>query len=139
LSLGIEWLAAPLLLWRRSRPFVVAPLMGFHLLMWPLLALGSFPMVMLVALVVLLPGTFWDRLGWSPLGQTSESDTEPQHQLTRSRALAALMALAILTTAEGERVVSLGGGGGLALRRRSAGRAAALYFKYEGCLGNVCT
>jgi hypothetical protein len=106
LSLGIEWLAAPLLLWRRSRPFVVAPLMGFHLLMWPLLALGSFLLVMLVALVVLLPGTFWDRLGWFPLAQTSESDAEPQHQPTRSRSLAALMALAILTTAEGERVVA---------------------------------
>jgi hypothetical protein len=139
LSLGIEWLAAPLLLWRRSRPFVVAPLMGFHLLMWPLLALGSFLLVMLVALVGSAAGDI--------LGPTGLVPTRPNLRIRRgTTASADSVSLAggsdgVGDTHDGRRRTSrcLGGGGGLALRRRSAGRATALSFGYRGCLGDACT
>ena len=63
-ALLVEYTAPALILWPRGRGYVAAGLVLFHLTMWPLLALGSFPLVMVVALVTLVPGGLWDRIGW---------------------------------------------------------------------------
>lgn len=99
--LAMEWSAPALLLWRRTRTAAVICLVLLHLTMWPLLALGAFPLVMIAAVVALMPGSFWDQLGWSG-GQESP----PGGRWCRRDRLVALgMALALLVTMEGERVV----------------------------------
>ncbi len=70
--------------------------------MWPLLALESFPLVMIVAVAALVPGKSWDRIGWH---LQSVSETVPDRQI-RDRVIAGLMALCLIVTLEGERVVA---------------------------------
>ena len=52
MTLLIECAAPLLILWPRSRGFAVLSLVLFHLAMWPLLALESFPLVMIAAVTI---------------------------------------------------------------------------------------
>jgi hypothetical protein len=101
-ALVLEWTAPVLLIWRRSRVVAVFGLVLFHVITWLLLDLGSFPLTMLVALAALLPASVWDRIGWrlsaSAPVTCRRSGTRPQLQLV-------MMALALVITLEGERVV----------------------------------
>ena len=106
-TLLLEWVAAVFLLWRRARVFAVAGLALFHLAMWPLLALGGFPFVMIVAVAALVPGGAWDRIGWRLRPQpVTEARGRPK---IAARLVAASMVLALILTLEGERVVAWDG------------------------------
>jgi len=98
----VEWLAPILLVMRRTRCSAVAGLVLFHMGMWPLLDLGSFPVTMIVALAALVPGSVWDQFGWPQ--PTAEVVTRSSP--IAARVLAGFMALAVVITLEGERVVA---------------------------------
>lgn len=107
LVIAVEWLAPVVLLWQRTRAAAVIGLALLHLSMWPLLALGSFPLVMVIAVTALMPGSCWDRLGWQQRQPPAPRPATASRR--RPRIVAASMVLALVITAEGERVVAWDG------------------------------
>ncbi|HJP29169.1 MAG TPA: HTTM domain-containing protein [Candidatus Latescibacteria bacterium] len=103
-ALLFEYVAPVLILWPRCRVYAALGLALFHLGMWPVLALGSFPLLMMVAASTLIPGSTWDRLGWRQQNETARVSTP--RRVVAERVVAGLMALGLLITAEGERVVA---------------------------------
>jgi hypothetical protein len=58
--LAAEWLAPLLIVWPRARWVACCLLAVLHGAMWPLMNLGSFPFVMLVGAIALIPSRSWD-------------------------------------------------------------------------------
>lgn len=86
----LEYCAPVLLLWPRSRALAVMALGLLHAGMWLLMDLGSFPLVMLVGLSALIPGTVWDRVGWMQLAWPLAS-TRRNHKLSAAWVAACLV------------------------------------------------
>ena len=105
--------------------FAVIGLALFHLCMWPLLSLGSFPLTMIAGISALLPGSVWDRVRWQPAARAAVIRRRP---VMGGRWVAALMVLALAITLEGERVVAWEGDGDRPWPYPGAGHIARLRY-----------
>ncbi len=66
-----------LLLWRRSRPYAYAAVIGFHLITWWLFPIGMFPFIMILGTLIFFPGEW--HLKWQSLVLNFATKT-PRHQ-----------------------------------------------------------
>lgn len=83
------------LLWRRSRPYAYAVLVGFHLTTGALFQIGVFPWVMIVATLIFFEPT-WPRRLASSASIISRHPVSPSRPTTRPLLVAGLVALAAI-------------------------------------------
>lgn len=96
-GLGIDLLAAPGLLWRRSRPYAMAVLAAFHLVNSQLFEIGVFPWLMLAALVLFAEPSWPRRVRLlPPRGGGGRERAAPATTGPRRTALAAFVAAFVL-------------------------------------------
>ena len=87
-GLLLDLLVAPLLLWRRTRPFAFAAAVLFNLINAVIFEIGIFPWLMLGALLIFFSPDLARRFARAFMSPGSFADAEPQEPSVRPRTIA---------------------------------------------------